>query len=349
MKRIQITDLHFGNKNNDSRHNQDLLTFFAYLVDWCVERDLDTREVGLDIMGDLFQQRDKLSVVTINRALDGIKFLADNFHDVRLIVGNHDLPYRDSRKDSSLEIFRSIPGVKLVDYYEIDGNCMYVSWLVSDEEYEEIVKVSKAKKIRWMFGHFEFAGFRLNDNFITEHGSSYRALKHLDKVYSGHYHAHQIKDNIEYLGTPFPYDMNDANDLDRGFQLFDTKTGEAERILYEKIMVLSVPPEDLLNNEWEGMGDVTLRVVIEDQIDDETMDAIRSKLESGGFRDTKLVYKVNTKKELLDSESDAAEAFDGEIQSVDKLVVDHIERMTEVEGVDKSLLRQIYLTAKDQE
>lgn len=347
MKRIQITDLHFGNKNNDIQHNEDLLKFFRYLVSWCKERGIDPKTVGIDILGDTFQQRDKLSVITINYALEGIRFLADNFIDVRILIGNHDLPYRDSRRSSSMEIFRDIPGVKIVDYYEIDGSCMYVSWLVNEDELEEVVKVSKKNKIRWIFGHFEFSNFRLNDNFITEHGASHKVFKHVEKVYTGHYHAHQVKDNVEYIGTPFPYDMNDANDFDRGFQIFDTETGEMERVIYEDVAVLSMSVSELLENDWSGMDNVTVRVVIDDHLDDKSYDMLKEKLEAGGFRSTSIVHKINKGNEILNSESDAD--FNGEIKSIDKLVIEHINNMTEVDGIDKGLLASIYMNAKEKD
>ena len=45
-------------------------------------------------------------------------------------------------------------------------------------------------------------------------------FKKFDKVYSGHFHTKSIQENIEYIGSAFPMDFNDAGDK-RGYYEYE--------------------------------------------------------------------------------------------------------------------------------
>lgn len=342
MKRIQITDLHFGNKNNSETHNQDLLDFFEYLKQWRKKTHPD-EPVGLDILGDTFHTRDKLDVSTLHYARKGILETLDDgtFDDIRILKGNHDLYFRDTRLVSSVDIFKD--RLNVVDDYEIVGDCLYVSWVCTGEEYDKLVELTKENDIKYVFGHFEFSTFLMNENYRMTHGSSHKALKHVDKVFSGHYHMRQQKDNVYYIGTPFPYDMNDANDVERGFCVFDTNTGEHEFINYEKIAIVSMDYTEALEYDFENMEDVSIRVVIDDDVSESTLNEIKEKLNGGGFRETRIAYNVNkAANEAVQEETEI-----GEIKSIDENVLTHIQQMTDVEDIDKELLQELYREAID--
>jgi DNA repair exonuclease SbcCD nuclease subunit len=331
MKEIISTDWHIGNKNNSIIHNQDLLEFVKFMIDYSIANNIKK----FTHLGDFFHQRNKLDISSLNYSIKISNMLLDHFGKYNQIKGNHDLYLRDSREISSLEIFRG--RVNLVDYYQIEGDKMYVSWLVSGEEYDEIIKISKKNKIRFMFGHFEFSNFKLNENYLMEHGQSHKELRHIEKIYTGHYHMKQQKDNVQYVGTPFQFDYNDANDFDRGFTVFDSNTGESEFIKYNKINILSLDYKDVLSNNFDDIDNPSLRVIINEDVTDDILEQLKEKLSSSVFRDTKILYNFSKEDSLL---SDNVQI--GEITNIDDAVIKYLSDMCDIPGVNKSLLTKMY-------
>lgn len=341
MLKFLIADIHFGKKNNSIRHNEDLLDFFDWMCEY-KEQNYPDQPVELVIMGDFFEQRDKINTLTLNYGQIAVNRACETFH-VTMLKGNHDLYYRDTRDISSLNVFSEL--VDLVEFYQIHDNCMYVSWVITGEEYDEIVNVSKEKGIDYIFGHFEFQSFRMNDHYVMEHGQSPGALKHVRHVYTGHFHQHQLKGNVEYIGSPFPFDMNDANDTDRGFVIVDTDNHWDKRVNYDRIKVRSVSADELLSGDWDDAPDTSIRVVLDDSVDDKGYDEIKQKLESTGFRDFKIQHTSSKTKQALDQQLDDAEP--AEPESIDALVYRALDGMEEVKGIEKDKLKEIYKSAKE--
>lgn len=338
MKDIIVGDIHFGKRNNDIRHNQDLVDFFDNLIE--ASRYEDYR---LIVQGDVFEQRDKLDVRTINYAIETFKRLSKAFKEIILIKGNHDLYFRDTRDVSSLAILEPYV-TRLVDYYYIEEDRMYVSWLVSAEEYDEIVNISLEKNINYMFAHFEFNSFRMNDHYVMEHGQSHKALKHVKKVFTSHYHKRQILDNVEYIGAPFGFEMNDANDTDKGFVIFDTDTGESEHIPYMAVKVVSLSYDEFMMQAYQDPENTTIRVVIDKELTDSQYDELTEKLKSTGFRDVKTVNTINKIKQAIESTPDSDLSNLGD---VDSMVLQYLSGMVNVDGIDSQLLKDLYATAKE--
>lgn len=336
MKNIIISDLHFGEKNNSPIHNQDLKDFFLYLNDWN-EDNLES-EGRLIIGGDVFHHRDKIDVSTINSAVEAFDSL--RFSNIISLKGNHDLYYRDRRDIHSLVILEDM--VDVIDFYETEDGLMFCSWILNAEEYDEIIKVSKKKKIETIIGHFEFSTFAMNDHYVMEHGLTHRSLKHVDRIFSGHYHMRQNKDNVCYIGSPFPFDFNDANDSERGFVVFDDDTLDFEFVNYEKVGVVSCSWKDFLDDEVEidtENKDTSVRIVVDEILDESTEEELQNKLREAGFREVKVKYKVNRLNEVVQTESDFKE-----FESIDSAIVNHLKAIEE-KGVDNNLLIDLFRNA----
>lgn len=328
-----MTDLHFGAKNNSQQHNKDLHTFFEYVVDYANDNDIK----NVIITGDIFQQRDKLDVLTMYSAINSFSYLSSHLN-IKAIKGNHDLYYRDTRNVSSLDMLS--PYMEITDFYDIVDNKMFVSWICNQEEYDEIINISKEANIDYMFAHLEFSGFQLNDQYIMDHGQSHKELKHIKKIFTGHYHKRQVKDNVIYIGTPFPYDFNDANDAERGFTVFNDETGRHKFINYEKIKVLSMSYSEFVNSESiSKSSDSSIRIIIDKELNVEELDNLKDKLDSMDFRESKINYKLN-KEELTSSEDSSI--LEGDILDIDTSVINSITNMVDVDGIDKDILIELY-------
>ena len=349
MSKIILSgDWHFGEKNNSIQHNEDLLEFTDFMIQWSKDNNVNQ----FVHTGDFFHSRHKIDVHTKDYATEAVRRLTDRFGKYVQLKGNHDLYLTDSREISSLNVYRD--KVSLIDYWMFDENTgiLYVSWLVSAEEYDEIINLvndTSARKVDYVVGHFEFSTFRLNDNYLMEHGQTHRSLHNVRRVISGHYHGRQQKDNVTYVGSPFPFDYNDANDIDRGFCVLDTVTDEIEFINWEKVSILSMSYQDVLEADFTDLENCSLRVVIDDDVDSETMDLIKEKLQGTAFRDTKIKYDVD----VVDIASEGNTELVGDVTDVDQFVVQYIKGMEPNDNVNKDLLESIYneavTSAKEEE
>lgn len=330
---LNITDLHFGNKNNSVKHNNDLLEF----AEWIVDSKEFKKITELRVLGDVFHHRDKLDVDTINKSMEFFEFLSKRFN-ISMVIGNHDMYYRDRRDVHSLKIFT--PYAEVIDYQKVIGDELLTSWLITEEEYADLVARTKKDKIKRVSGHFEFSTFAMNDHYVMEHGQTHRELQHVDHVFTGHYHKRQEKDNVVYVGTPMPFDFNDSNDTKRGLMVTDDDGYKFHD--YNKVKVISVPYKEFIQSTYGSTSDTTIRVVIDESIDEKVMDQIKEKMEVNNFRDSRIQYKFN-KNEQLKSDVDI-EVSDEEVQDIDALVVKMIGEMDEGE-YNNQILSKIYKDA----
>ena len=202
-----FTDIHFGNRNNSRQHNQDCADF----VDWFIDnsKDCDT----CIFLGDWHHHRAGVNVTTLNYSVDNIKKLSNAFEHVYMIMGNHDLYYREKRELNSLPYANLFHNVVIIEDIIVRDDVAFIPWLVGDE-WKKLEKI----KARYMFGHFELPHFKMNAMVeMPDHGGL--NTTHLTKseyVFSGHFHKRQHSGNIHYLGSPFPHNYADAWDDDRG-------------------------------------------------------------------------------------------------------------------------------------
>lgn len=343
MKYINIADIHFGNAGDSVFHNQNLLDFFIWVVDWKNKNEPDAE---LNILGDVFHSRHKLSSETINYALQGIEHLAANFKNVNIIVGNHDMYHRDRTDINSVNMFKHIDNVFIVDsmIVKTTQQVMFHPWVINDRDYANLVEATRELNIKTLFTHIEFSTFKMNDNYVMEHGLTHKSLKHIDKIFTGHYHGRQEIDNVIYIGNPFPFDYNDANDDEKGFCLVDTDTNEHTFVNWNTISVASMTYDDFKEIDWDDIDDDfskdSLRIVINNDITDEDMDNLKEVLDKHNFHDTKVVYKKTSGKDAVEQETEAEITH---LMGVDETVIEHIRNIDDTEStVNKGLLEEIY-------
>lgn len=339
-KCLVIGDLHFGEKGNSEKFNKQLLDFLR----WVVENFKDKVDTVVQL-GDFFHHRKKIQLDTLNYGIEGAKILGDAFgkENVFVLAGNHDLFYLNRLDVSSIAAIA--PYVTVVDSLTPvgkDQNTIMCPWIATQEAWDDLISISDQYK--FCLGHFELNGFFMNESYKMEHGFSPNGLKKFDKVISGHYHSPQEDKNIVYIGTPLPITMSEANE-DHGVGILDTETGELEFIEYSKVKVISVP-FDQLEDIIDSLDpeNTTIRVEFPDDLEDETVITdVREVLESLKFSDTKVKYTGKKAQQILSSEVEDI----GEIDNIDEAVLSFIKNSTEVSGVDKELLVNLYLEAKE--
>lgn len=332
-----IGDLHFGEKGNSDKFNQQVLDFLR----WCVDYANDPKN-GIDFIvqfGDYFHTRHKIDVSTLNYGIRGAEILSEfGSGNVFVLTGNHDLYYLDRLDVSSVRTLREL--VTVVDTETVlddgDSSVLMTPWVANGEQWDSIV--DKSTEIEYLFGHFELNGFKINDGYEMEHGYTPTALKHFKRVITGHYHSSQTKGNITYLGTPYPITMNEANE-DHGVFVLNTKTDSLDFVQYDAIKVLSITLDEYLDIADDlDPENTSIRIEFPDDFDDESLiDETREKLTQRGFGEVKIKYTSKKVSEVLSSVVEVEE-----VENIDQSVVLSIKAMTDIPGIKKDKLNKFY-------
>lgn len=339
MKILCIGDLHFGEKNNSPKFNKQVLDFIEWACDLAQERGIE----HVVQFGDWYHHRDKLDVSTIKASMTGAQMLGDHFgkDNAYVFLGNHDL-YHSHRADvhSLSTIDRYVTVVSEITPLH-DTGVLIVPWIFDEETWDDVC--AKGGEYRYLFSHLELNGFMVNDRYEMEHGFSPVGLRGYELVLSGHYHSIQRKDNIQYLGTPYPITMNEANEP-HGVFILDTDTGDLEFVEYHGVKVISVP-YSMLDNIIDDLDpeNTTIRVEFPDDLEDETLiEEVQKILTEMNFTDSKIKYRGQKAKQLLELEID-----DGveDVENIDESVLLFIGNTKEVPGIKKDLLKKFYMKA----
>lgn len=325
-----FTDIHFGNKHNSRQHNDDCEEFIRWFV-----KESKARGAEICIMlGDFHHHRASINISTLNYSVSNLQYLNDNFEHTYIIAGNHDLFYREKREISSLAHGKNLPNVTIVNEPMIEGNVAIVPWLIEDEW-----KTVKKTKTKYMFGHFEIPGFRMNAQIsMPDHGEINRQhFKHQDYVFSGHFHGRQQEDNIHYIGNPFGHNYSDAWDFNRG-AMFLEWDGDPEYANWEDgPRYITCGLSDLLENSEEFLfPKVSARVTLDTTLTFEDSNFLKETLmENYEVRDMKFIHDRN---EVEDME------FDGEIifQTIDEIVAEQLAALDMDGTFDNKKLMDIY-------
>lgn len=214
-KAIVFTDIHFGKKNNNRVHNTDCENFITWMIEEAKKRGIKT----CIFTGDWHDSRHSINVSTLNYTVSNLQRLNDNFDEVFMIMGNHDLFYREKREIHSLPMAKDYPNITVInDEVLIKDDVAFVPWLVEDE-WKELKKI----KAKYMFGHFELPHFYMNAMVqMPDHGGLQTDhLTGVEKVFSGHFHKRQERGNVVYPGNCFPHNYSDAWDDDRGCMILE--------------------------------------------------------------------------------------------------------------------------------
>lgn len=336
-KVILTGDWHAGRDNDSRKHNEYLLEFSDFLIDYAKKNGIS----DVYQCGDFFDSRSKMSVETMNYGID----IAKKFHDsgIRLtvLVGNHDMFYKNRVDVNSARCLESYANI-ITDTETVSTptgeEILLTPWVCGGEHWDSIVEASK--KADYVFGHFEFKNFYMNENYLMEHGVSHKELRDCKRVITGHYHKRQVKDNVIYAGSPFPFDYNDANDLERGFTVLDTETNEVEHVDWGKVKILKLDYDEFMEFQEEGIIDehTSVRIELPDDADDALIEEATTAVSNLETSNSKINYKGNKAKELIESTVEVKE-----VDNVDQTIVEAIRGITEPPSdVDVETLAQIY-------
>ena len=102
-----FTDIHFGLKGNSRVHNDDCEAFIEWFIEQAKAQGCET----CIFLGDWHHHRSATNVSTMNYTVSNMEKLGAAFEKVYVIMGNHDLFYREKREINSMEYIRNIPNI----------------------------------------------------------------------------------------------------------------------------------------------------------------------------------------------------------------------------------------------
>lgn len=260
MKTLFITDTHLGCRQGSRIFRE----YFRWWYKDILFKYIKENNIDMVIhLGDFFDNRNHVTVDDIQYVLN--EFIPQ-FDELKvpmyIVMGNHDVAYRNTNDTTSLSLFNHSKNIEVVDdVKEIDlGNLSYciVPW-VNSENYNESVKFisEKANNDTILIGHFEIKQMKMYaKGAVCEHGFEPSLFKDFRKVLSGHFHHNSTYQNIEYIGSAFHLTWQDYNDW-RGFTVHDTETDTYEKIeneycLFEEL----VYSKELLDKDQDDLQEL---------------------------------------------------------------------------------------------
>lgn len=233
MKLAIVTDTHAGARGDSPIFNEFFMSFwekifFPYLETHNIQHVVH--------MGDIMDRRKFVNYVILHdfrtRVIDRLRHEGIDF---TYIVGNHDIPYRNSNKINAMaELFGKDPWFDIYSspnhkFFEADKPPILMLPWIHAENLEETLQKIEHSKAKIVMGHLEIAGFKMDKNTVCGHGIDKAVFDKFDKVFSGHFHHRSTDGKIMYLGNPYEITWADYGDQ-RGFHIFDTDTHELEFI-----------------------------------------------------------------------------------------------------------------------
>lgn len=238
-----INDTHMGARKNNPIVNEYFFkfwnnVFFPYLKNNNIKRIFH--------LGDFVDDKKFMNYQIYNSWR--LNLIEKSFHlglEWDMMVGNHDVPYKNTNTPNALEeLFSGLPNVRIYTSPKdiiIDGqNFAFIPW-INDENFSVVASYIRKTKAKIAFGHFELNGFEMDKGNICKTGIDVKNLEldKFEKVFSGHFHHKSDNGHIFYLGTQYQITWADADDI-KGFHVFDTDTHEIEfiqnpYILFHKI------------------------------------------------------------------------------------------------------------------
>jgi len=290
MKVAIITDTHWGARKS-AKYIQDYFDLFYQNVFFPT---LESENIKTIIhMGDAFDNRKSIEYQSLQWTQNTVLEPLSNY-DVHLIIGNHDVSYKNTNKLNSPELllqkYKNIkvysnPEEVIIDKLKV----LFLPWInIENEEMTcELIKKTTAQVV---MGHLELNGFSPYIGQIMSDGRDPEMFYKFKRVFSGHYHTRSTDGRIFYIGNPYEMYFNDVNDK-RGFIIFDTESLDHRYIdnpykLHYNVYYEDNKYEDYDFSEYSGK---IVKLIVQKKTDPHELDKVINGFYSENVVDLKIV------------------------------------------------------------
>lgn len=325
---LHLGDLHLG-ISQDSEWHQNLQ---RELIDQALEYSIENGITEWISYGDVFDVRKAITHKTMEFSREIIENLIKNNINITIIVGNHDLHFRNKIHPNAVtELLGKYSNVTVVDKpMTLDHDFVKIDlfpWMC-EENTSLILDFIKNTSSEMAIGHFELNGFFFYKG-VKSTGIDSNFLSKYKQVYSGHFHTISESGNIKYIGTPYSLTAGDENDIrgfyhltDQGFKFIQNNTTWHQKLYYPDDK--DINPEDLKN--------CSVRVFIKET--DKDFDKFQTALE----KSVNSLRFVSTIKKETDKETEQSE-----LKTTLGLFTDEINKM----DIDQETKDQLLVITSD--
>jgi len=341
-KFAMFTDLHVGAKSNSEQHNQDCLDY----VDWfCDNVKSDTNIDHIIFGGDWHEVRNSINIFTLKHSYDMAKKINDLGLPVYFIVGNHDLYHRSNRDIYSTYSWEGFDNFVMIDEPTVVKNMGEGVLLCPFLFHEEYPKLAEYKNIPMWVGHFEFKGFVVTGYNITmKSGPDHQDFNQQKRIVSGHFHKRQHKGNTTYIGNTFPTSFADAGDNERGMMIYDHNDDSMDfRDWDDCPKYINGKLSDIIAGNIKLYPNARVQVVDDISINyEESIEIRKTYIENNDLREFTITESTEIDEALAETETDVEVELDGELGTVDEMVVEMLGDI-ESDHIDNDMLEDIYI------
>lgn len=253
-KMIIIGDIHAGVRNNSTK-------YLGFQEKWFKEELFPAIKNNnckhVIFLGDIFDSRNSLSPIILQKVRELFKELISLGVQCYVVMGNHDIFYRNNKTVHSLDILTD-QGVIVYDnptQVTIENkNILMLPWIVKDE-IEDVKKLLVNDNYDLCFGHLEINNFDKVKGVTEKEGLPTELFANCKKVFSGHFHLKRNSGNIQYTGTPYELTWNDYEDQ-KGIYLLDLETLDADFIPTK-----NTPKHIKISNKSHTIGDIKSEII----------------------------------------------------------------------------------------
>ena len=316
-KTLIFTDPHVDARNG-SRVFRDLQRayFKEILIPACQDPEIKQVICG----GDFFDNRNHMSLATLDyMQTEFLPMIAELGKPFYIIVGNHDIAFKNTNRVNSLSMFKGVPNVVVVedDLLRVDDDFTLCPWINpenSERITQAIVEAENGDPSDMMLlGHFEIAGMRMyKTSSLCEHGLNKDLFDGYKRVLSGHFHHPSCDGNIEYIGATFHLNWQDVDDW-RGYIIYDPETDDFERVENEFCIFNALTIDDVADSNDSMFVDQYVRLYINRETSDVEIKDARHRIESAGCIKLDVVDLTIVSRETATSDSDGCGDVDDDV------------------------------------
>jgi DNA repair exonuclease SbcCD nuclease subunit len=210
-------------------------------LDWFLKSVKKTDSVV--ILGDIFDSRSSVDFKVLNDAIVFFNNLSSKCKDVHILVGNHDLYYKENDLYNVNCRFLQSKNVRIVYNTEVitiqDKACLFIPWIDTPESKAKAL-IQLQDKHDIVFGHMDTVGLygaKIQDELMFEL-NDFGPNKN---IVSGHFHKRSERGDIKYLGAFINQSFSDVGDT-KGYMTFN-KNGELKFIegICPKFEYITIP------------------------------------------------------------------------------------------------------------
>jgi len=343
-KVLIFSDLHIHAHKKNVNRIDDCLD----VLNWVYKTALDNKIKHILFLGDLFHDKQKIDVLAYQKTFETFaKYSEEDVH-AHLLVGNHDMYFADRWDINSVAPLFIIPNVDVVDKLTTITIGKHEFDLVpySDNPLEDLASFG-SKKRKFLGAHLSVDGARLNSHgaeadVIVEHdGNMVRVdrsvFKNWENVFLGHYHAPQVIDHIEYIGSPLQLNFGEV-DQEKHICILDLDTAEKEYIVNDFSPKHLLIPQSKVN-EYE-LANNFVRIMSPDIACAEAVELQREIRKSGNVKT--LEMRQVAKKDDEHVVHDATAILLKEDEMIEQYIKDQDEQDESlIKDLDKKLLLEI--------